>query len=78
MRRGFVVMGNLAGHGIGRHLHESPDHVPDFGRSKDRSRFQNGMVLTLEPFLSTGPRQARSTNEELDAYYGQGPLLSTI
>ena len=41
-------------HGIGRHLHEKPEHIPDHGRSKDRRRFERGMVLTLEPFLSTG------------------------
>ncbi len=60
-QRGFTVIRNLAGHGIGRHLHEAPSHVPDFARGKDRRRFQKGAVLTLEPFLSTGPRLARET-----------------
>jgi methionyl aminopeptidase len=57
------VIQNLAGHGIGRHLHEAPDHVPDYSRPKDRRRFQPGMVLTLEPFLSTGPRFARQSQD---------------
>ncbi len=58
---GFTVIRNLAGHGIGRHLHEAPNHVPDFARGKDQRRFQKGSVLTLEPFLSTGPRLAQET-----------------
>jgi methionyl aminopeptidase len=58
-RNGFSVIQNLVGHGIGRHLHEEPRHVPDNSREKDRRRFQKGAVLTLEPFLSTGPRQTK-------------------
>ncbi|MEZ4619687.1 MAG: type I methionyl aminopeptidase [Caldilineaceae bacterium] len=54
----FTVIENLAGHGVGRHIHEAPEFVPDYTRKKDRRRFQKGMVLTLEPFLSTGGRIA--------------------
>lgn len=57
-RNGFSVIQNLSGHGIGRHLHEAPEHIPDYTRQKDRRRFTRGMVLTLEPFLSTGPTYA--------------------
>lgn len=57
-RRGFTLIRNLSGHGVGRHLHEEPRYVPDFTRRKDRRRFQKGMVLTLEPFLSTGAHLA--------------------
>jgi len=58
-RNRFSVIQNLAGHGIGHHLHEEPRHVPDNSREKDRRRLQKGMVVTLEPFLSTGPREAK-------------------
>lgn len=54
----FTIIENLAGHGVGRHIHEAPEFVPDYNRKKDRRRFQKGMVLTLEPFLSTGERVA--------------------
>jgi methionyl aminopeptidase len=57
-RRGFTIIKNLSGHGVGRHLHEEPRYVPDFTRRKDRRRFHKGMVLTLEPFLSTGAHLA--------------------
>ena len=58
-RHGFSVIENLTGHGVGRHVHEEPHHVPSFENRTDRRRFEAGMVLTLEPFLSTGPRRAR-------------------
>ncbi len=54
----FSVIENLAGHGVGHHIHEAPEFVPDYNRKKDRRRFQKGMVLTLEPFLSTGGKTA--------------------
>jgi len=54
----FTIIENLAGHGVGRHIHEAPEFVPDYTRKKDRRRFQKGMVLTLEPFLSTGGKMA--------------------
>ena len=57
-RRGFSVIENLTGHGVGRHIHEPPHHVPSFNKKVDRRRFKKGTVLTIEPFLSTGPRQA--------------------
>ncbi len=62
-RHGFSVIQNLTGHGIGRHLHEQPRHVPDNSHEKDRRRFQKGTVLTLEPFLSTGPRYAKALSD---------------
>ena len=59
----FTIIENLAGHGVGRHIHEEPEHIPDYGRHKDRRRFQKGMVLTLEPFLSTGARFAQEQQD---------------
>jgi methionyl aminopeptidase len=59
-RHGFAIIRNLSGHGVGRHIHEQPAHIPDYGRKKDRRRFEKGMVLTLEPFFSTGPTYAQT------------------
>jgi methionyl aminopeptidase len=62
-RHGFAIIRNLSGHGVGRHIHEAPGHVPDYARKKDRRRFEKGMVLTLEPFLSTGPTYAQTMSD---------------
>lgn len=53
--RGFGLIRDLTGHGVGGWIHEEPKHVPDFGRRKDGRLFKEGQVLTLEPFLTTGP-----------------------
>lgn len=58
VRRGFTVLENLSGHGVGLHLHEEPTSVPKYWDMQDRRRFAAGTVLTIEPFLSTGARQA--------------------
>ena len=62
-KRGFSVIENLTGHGVGRHIHEEPSNVPCFGKRNDKRRFKKGTVLTIEPFLSTGPRYAMNSGD---------------
>lgn len=50
---GLKVIRNLAGHGIGRALHEEPDGIVGFYDRGDRRRLRDGQVLAIEPFLST-------------------------
>lgn len=51
--RGYTLVRNLASHGVGRSLHEYPGEIATWP-NKDTRRIQNGLVLTVEPFLSTG------------------------
>lgn len=51
-RCGFKVIRNLCGHGVGRHIHEEPS-VPNTVDPFDRSVLEEGMVITIEPFLTT-------------------------
>ena len=51
---GFGVIQNLASHGVGRALHEEPASIPTHHDPHERRRFHRGMVITLEPFLTTG------------------------
>jgi methionyl aminopeptidase len=53
-RRGFNVIYDLTGHGIGRQLHESPKEVLNFHNPNDRRILKEGLVLAIEPFLTTG------------------------
>ena len=53
-RRGFNVIYNLTGHGIGRRLHESPQEILNFYNPSDRRILHEGLVLAIEPFLTTG------------------------
>ena len=47
------VIENLAGHGLGRSLHEAPESIVGFYDRKDRRRLAYGQVIAVEPFLST-------------------------
>lgn len=53
---GFRVIRNLAGHGVGRSLHEQPDDILGFCNTRDTRRLKQGQVLAIEPFLSTRSR----------------------
>lgn len=53
-RRGFNVIYNLTGHGIGHRLHESPQEILNFYNPADRRILNDGLVLAIEPFLTTG------------------------
>ncbi|HEX7034845.1 MAG TPA: type I methionyl aminopeptidase [Pseudomonadales bacterium] len=49
----FRIIRNLAGHGVGRSLHESPAEIVSYHRPQDRRFLEEGMVIAVEPFLST-------------------------
>jgi len=52
-RGGYRIIPELPGHGVGRHIHEKPS-VYNFYHKRDRTRIEEGMVFTIEPFLSRG------------------------
>lgn len=49
----FKVIKNLAGHGIGRKLHEEPVGIVSYFNRRDSRRLEHGQVIAIEPFLST-------------------------
>ena len=44
----------LASHGVGRSLHDDPDEIPTWFEPRDKRRIPEGLVFTIEPFLSLG------------------------
>jgi len=52
----FRVIENLGSHGVGRALHEAPEHIPGYHDPADHRVLEEGMVITIEPFLSTKSR----------------------
>lgn len=50
------VIENLGSHGVGRALHEAPEHIPGYFDPTDKRMLKAGMVITIEPFLSTKSR----------------------
>lgn len=49
----FKIIKNLAGHGVGRSLHEEPDGILGYYEPSDPRELKEGMVIAIEPFFST-------------------------
>jgi methionyl aminopeptidase len=52
-RSGFSVIRELAGHGIGRTIHEAP-RVPNYADPRDNQILTEGLVITVEPIIAAG------------------------
>jgi len=52
-RCGFSVIRELAGHGIGRTIHEAP-RVPNYADARDNQILTEGLVITVEPIIAAG------------------------
>ncbi len=53
--RGYSVVREMCGHGIGKSMHEDPE-VPNYGRRGTGSLIKNGMCLCIEPMINLGSR----------------------
>ena len=60
---GFSVIENLAGHGVGNALHEAPSNILSYYDASDRRILREGMVIAVEPFLSTGAANAEQGDD---------------
>lgn len=54
-RRGYSVVREMTGHGIGKKLHEEPA-VPNYGRRGVGPLLKNGMCIAIEPMINLGSR----------------------
>jgi methionyl aminopeptidase len=52
-KHGLTVIKNLTGHGVGRSIHEAPDHIYNYYEPWDDELLKTGMVIAFEPFIST-------------------------
>lgn len=53
--RGYSIVREMCGHGIGRQMHEDPE-IPNYGNAKTGPMIKNGMVLCIEPMVNMGKR----------------------
>ena len=51
--RGYGVVRDLCGHGIGANLHESPE-IPNYEMNRRGVRLRRGMTLAIEPMINIG------------------------
>lgn len=50
----YTLVTNLASHGVGDSLHDEPGEIATWPDRSERRRIANGIVFTVEPFLSLG------------------------
>ena len=56
-RDGFTTLHDLGGHGVGRGIHEDPHNIACYDNPNDRRVLRQGVVLTIEPFVTTGAQR---------------------
>lgn len=56
-KKGFKVITNLCSHGVGASLHEDPEEIYGYYEPHDKRVLHEGMVITIEPFLSNRNRE---------------------
>jgi len=62
-KRGYTVIKNLAGHGVGRGLHEEPHDILNYYDKYVTTRFKKNSVVAVETFISTGSTIARQEKD---------------
>ncbi len=60
--KGYSVVREMIGHGVGRNLHESPE-VPNYGRKGNGTMLKTGMTIAIEPMINLGKRQLVFEND---------------
>lgn len=56
--KGYGVVRELVGHGVGKELHEKPE-VPNYGRRGRGTKLQEGMVIAIEPMINLGDKAVK-------------------
>ncbi len=54
--RGFSVVRELVGHGLGKDMHEDP-MVPNYGKPGSGKKLRQGMVICIEPMINAGAKE---------------------
>ena len=93
-KKGYSVVREMCGHGIGKHMHEEPE-VPNYGRRGCGPILRSGMVIAIEPMINMGSRNivierdgwtTRTRDRKPSAHYelsvavreGKADILSTF
>ena len=61
-KNGYGVVRELVGHGLGEKMHEDPE-IPNYGKPGTGKKFQNGMVIAIEPMINQGSKEIQKLND---------------
>lgn len=67
-KNGYTLVRNLASHGVGRGLHDEPHEIATWPARGERRRMHEGLVFTIEPFLSLGADWAEDGEDPWTLY----------
>jgi len=71
--KGYSVVREYTGHGIGREMHEEPQ-IPNFGQPGTGPVLKKGMTLALEPMVNIGDWRTRLGNDHWVVFTADGSL----
>ncbi len=71
--RGYSVVREYAGHGIGREMHEEPQ-IPNYGLAGSGPVLKKGMTLALEPMVNAGDWRTRTGDDHWTVLTADGSL----
>lgn len=71
--KGFSVVRDYVGHGIGRQMHEAPQ-IPNFGPAGRGPRLKKGMTLAIEPMINAGTFKVKTLQDGWTVVTNDGSL----
>jgi methionyl aminopeptidase len=71
--KGYAVVRQFVGHGIGRAMHEEP-HVPNYGKAGNGRRLSVGLVVAIEPMVNVGTAEVLVKDDGWTAVTRDGSL----
>src|SRR6185369_8586230 len=71
--KGYSVVRQFVGHGIGRAMHEEP-HVPNYGEAGKGKRLSVGLVVAIEPMVNAGTPEVLIKDDGWTAVTRDGSL----
>ena len=73
--RGYGVVRDLCGHGIGTHLHEAPE-IPNFRMNRKGMLLKAGMTLAIEPMITAGGHEVDWLDDDWTVVTRDGSLAA--
>lgn len=73
----YTLITNLASHGVGRSLHEEPTELSTWPDPDETRMMEEGLVFTVEPFLSLGGQWAEDGDKDAWTLYSE-PRAPTV
>ena len=72
-QRGYGVVRDFVGHGIGTHLHEDPS-VPNYGKPGKGAKLLPGMTIAIEPMINEGTQDVKILKDKWTVVTADGRL----